>query len=198
MVEISNLVLWIYFWVRSKNFFGRPLLKLRTKVGWYRGKHSYNSLFLLKGGKYVRKKWRISKKLFSGKLDKGGYPYLDHLYEVSNNVTSEDAKIVGLLHDVLEDTETTREDLLEMGYSEFIVSTIEILTRGAKEDYDDYIERIIKSNNKIALEVKLADLKHNMDISRIKNPTPKDLERVEKRYRKAFIKISNKLEELKW
>ncbi|MCI5702787.1 MAG: hypothetical protein MR265_02190 [Erysipelotrichaceae bacterium] len=94
----------------------------------------------------------LVKKLFSGKLDKGGYPYLDHLYEVSNNVTSEDAKIVGLLHDVLEDTETTREDLLEMGYSEFTVSTIEILTRGAKEDYDDYIERIIKSNNKIALE----------------------------------------------
>ncbi len=139
----------------------------------------------------------LVKKLFSGKLDKGGYPYLDHLYEVSNNVASEDGKIVGLLHDVLEDTETTSEDLLEMGYSEFIVSTIEILTRGAKEDYDDYIEKIIKSNNKIALEVKLADLKHNMDISRIKNPTPKDLERVEKRDRKAFIKISNKLEEIK-
>ena len=136
------------------------------------------------------------------KLDNRPFKNCDQMENVlvmnwNNNVTSEDAKIVGLLHDVLEDTETTREDLLEMGYSEFTVSTIEILTRGAKEDYDDYIERIIKSNNKIALEVKLADLKHNMDISRIKNPTPKDLERVEKRYRKAFIKISNKLEELK-
>ncbi len=136
-------------------------------------------------------------KLFDGKLDKGGYPYLDHLHEVSNCVEGEDAKLIGLLHDTLEDTDMTREELLDMGYSEHIVSSVEVLTRRDKEDYSDYIDRIIASNNKDALNVKLADLNHNMDISRIKKPTVKDVDRIEKRYRPAYIKILNKLEEMK-
>lgn len=140
---------------------------------------------------------KLIKKLFDGKVDKGGYPYLDHLHEVSNRVEGEDAKLIGLLHDTLEDTDMTREELLKLGYSEHIVSSIEILTRKDKEDYDDYIERIIASNNKDALNVKLADLNHNMDISRIKSPTFKDVDRIEKRYRPAYIKILNKLEEMK-
>ncbi len=140
----------------------------------------------------------LIKKLFDGKLDKGGYPYLDHLYEVSKRVDGEDAKLIGLLHDTLEDTDMTSEELLKMGYSEHIVSSIEVLTRKKKEDYSDYIERIITSNNRDALNVKLADLNHNMDISRIKNPTVKDVDRIEKRYRPAYIKILNKLEEMKW
>ena len=137
-------------------------------------------------------------RLFDGKLDKGGYPYLDHLHEVSNRVEGDDAKLIGLLHDTLEDTLMTREELIKMGYSEHIVSSIEVLTRKDGEDYSDYIDRIIKSNNQDALNVKLADLNHNMDISRIKNPTVKDVDRIEKRYRPAYIKILNKLEEMKW
>lgn len=136
-------------------------------------------------------------KLFDGKLDKGGYPYLDHLHEVSNRVLGDDAKLIGLLHDTLEDTEMTREDLIKLGYSEHVVSSVEILTRKKGEDYPDYIERIVESNNKDALNVKLADLNHNMNISRIKNPTLKDVDRIEKRYRPAYIKILNKLEEMK-
>ena len=139
----------------------------------------------------------LIKKLFEGKLDKGGYPYLDHLHEVSSRVEGEDAKLIGLLHDTLEDTEMTRQELLDCGYSEHIVSSIEVLTRKKGEDYPVYIERIIASNNEDALNVKLADLNHNMDISRIKNPTFKDVDRIEKRYRPAYIKILNKLEEIK-
>lgn len=140
----------------------------------------------------------LIEKLFEGKVDKGGYPYLNHLHEVSSKVEGDDAKLIGLLHDVIEDTEMTRDELLELGYSEHIVSSIEVLTRKKGEDYPDYIERIIASNNKDALNVKLADLNHNMDISRIKNPTVNDVDRIEKRYRPAYIKISNKLEEMKW
>ena len=136
-------------------------------------------------------------KLFDGKLDKGGYPYLDHLHEVSNRVEGEDTKLIGLLHDTLEDTDMTREELLDMGYSEHIVSSVEVLPRRDKEDSSDYIDRIIASDNKDALNVKLADLNHNMDISRIKKPTVKDVDRIEKRYRPAYIKILNKLEEMK-
>ena len=139
----------------------------------------------------------LIKKLFDGKFDKGGYPYLDHLHEVSNRVEGTDAKLIALLHDVLEDTDTKREDLIKLGYSEHVVSSVEVLTRKNKEDYNDYIERIIASNNVDALNVKLADLNHNMDISRIKNPTVKDFDRIEKRYRPAYIKILNKLEEMK-
>ena len=139
----------------------------------------------------------LIKKLFDGKVDKGGYPYLEHLHEVSNRVDGDDAKLIGLLHDTLEDTSMTREELLELGFSEHVVSSIEVLTRKPKEDYPDYINRIIASNNVDALNVKLADLNHNMDISRIKNPTFKDFDRIEKRYRPAYIKISNKLEEMK-
>ena len=62
---------------------------------------------------------------------------------------------------------------------------------------DDYIERIINSDNEDALEVKLADLKHNMDISRLENPTVKDFSRIEKRYRPNYIKIQNKLNEMR-
>ena len=145
----------------------------------------------------LEKAEELIKKLFDGKVDKGGYPYLEHLHEVSNRVEGDDAKLIGLLHDTLEDTEMTREELLKLGYSEHIVSSIEVLTRKEKEDYSDYIDRIVASNNKDALNVKLADLNHNMDISRIKNPTIKDFDRIEKRYRPAYIKISNKLEELK-
>ena len=140
----------------------------------------------------------LIKKLFDGKVDKGGYPYLDHLHEVSNRVDGDDAKLIGLLHDTLEDTSMTREELLNLGFSEHIVSSIEVLTRREKEDYSDYIDRIVASDNVDALNVKLADLNHNMDISRIKNPTFKDFDRIEKRYRPAYIKISNKLEEMKW
>jgi len=139
----------------------------------------------------------LIKKLFDGKFDKGGYPYLNHLHEVSNRVEGTDAKLIALLHDVLEDTDTKREDLIKLGYSEHVVSSVEVLTRKNKEDYNDYIERIIASNNIDALNVKLADLNHNMDISRIKNPTVKDFDRIEKRYRPAYIKILNKLEEMK-
>lgn len=145
----------------------------------------------------LEKSEELIKKLFEGKVDKGGFPYLVHLHEVSSRVEGENSKIIGLLHDVLEDTDTTRDDLIKMGYSERIVSAIETLTRKKGEDYNDYIERIIASNDEDALNVKLADLNHNMDISRIKNPTFKDVDRIEKRYRPAYIKISNKLEEMK-
>ncbi len=145
----------------------------------------------------LEKSEEIIKNLFSDKLDKGGYPYLDHLYEVSNRVSGENTKIIGLLHDVIEDTNMTAEDLKEAGFAMEIIEAIQILTRKDNEDYREYIDRIVASNNIDALNVKLADLNHNMDISRIKNPTIKDMDRVEKRYRPAYIKIQAKLEELK-
>lgn len=137
--------------------------------------------------------------LFENRVDKGGMPYMEHLLKVSNSVESENQKIIALLHDTIEDLGVSSSELENIGFSTYIVDTVEILSRNKspKEDYDKYIERIIESLNIDAYIVKLADLEHNMDISRIKNPSVKDFSRIEKRYRPNYIKIQNKLNERK-
>jgi (p)ppGpp synthase/HD superfamily hydrolase len=144
----------------------------------------------------IYKALEIVTTLFDRDLDKGGMPYMLHLLYVYKKVSSLDEKVVALLHDTIEDKDVTEKDLLEIGFTKDIVNNVVILTRPKKVDYNEYIESIIKSGSITALHVKLADLENNMDISRIKNPTVKDIERVEKRYHKAYEKIMNRLEEL--
>ena len=136
-------------------------------------------------------------KLFEGKTDKAGLPYYNHLLKVYANVDNYDEKIIALLHDVVEDSEVTFADLKVYGYPENILEALRVLTKKKGEYYPDYIERIIDSNNIQALNVKLADLKHNVDINRIENPTINDYERINKRYIPAINKIQNKLEQIK-
>ena len=136
-------------------------------------------------------------KLFEGKTDKAGLPYYNHLLKVYANVSDYDEKIIALLHDVVEDTIITFDDLKEYGYSNNILEALKVLTKKKGEYYPDYIERIIESNNIQAMNVKLADLKHNIDIKRIEEPTINDYERINKRYMPAIIKIQNKLEQIK-
>ena len=137
----------------------------------------------------------IAKRLFEGKVDKGGHPYLEHLYYVSNNLKDSDMKVVGILHDLLEDTIITENDLKDMGFSQKIIKAISIITKSDSEPYNEYINKILKSNNVIAINVKAIDMRHNLDISRIKNPTEKDLERIEKRYKPNYEKIMDYLKE---
>ena len=135
-------------------------------------------------------------KVFEGSLDKGGLPYYNHLFKVYSKVFSYDEKIVALLHDIIEDKKVTKEDLLELNYPQHIIDAVVILTKKKGAYYPDYIESIIESGNKLAMNVKLADLEHNMDLTRISNPTVNDYERVNKRYMPAYTRIKNKLEEL--
>lgn len=86
------------------------------------------------------------------------------------------------LHDIIEDTETTPEELLNAGFTKRITDTVCILTHTDSIDYFDYLKAVKKS--RLARTVKLADLKHNMDLSRIAKPTEKDFLRLEK-YKKA-------------
>lgn len=118
-----------------------------------------------------------------GQKDKSGNPYIFHLLHVMNNVEGLETKIVAVLHDILEDTDMTREELLLLGFSESIVDAIEILTKPKQQVYMDYIKNV--NRNKIAKEVKLVDLKHNMDLTRLEDITEKDLKRSEK-YFKAY------------
>jgi GTP diphosphokinase / guanosine-3',5'-bis(diphosphate) 3'-diphosphatase len=99
--------------------------------------------------------------------------------------TSEE-RIVAMLHDVIEDTDIPLEYLREEGYSETIVQAIDYLTRREGESYMDFIKRV--KQNPIARKVKIADIKDNMDLSRIPNPTEKDFQRM-KRYEKALREL---------
>jgi (p)ppGpp synthase/HD superfamily hydrolase len=118
-----------------------------------------------------------------GQLDKGGNPYFTHPQAVAAQLENTEHKIVGYLHDVCEDTPTTFDDLLEMGFTPRIVNSIKLLTKSDNISYEDYLAKI-KSDD-CARSVKIADIRHNTDISRIPCPTEKDFARLEK-YRKAL------------
>lgn len=142
----------------------------------------------------VKKATMIANIFFKDKKDKGGYPYLGHLQYVSNGFDDTNHKVVGLLHDVIEDTVVSKTILKELEFPDNIIDAIDILTRKT-EDYSSYIDSIVNSNNLLAIDVKMKDLEHNMDITRISNPTEEDRKRIEK-YKKSFEKLEKKRNEL--
>lgn len=117
--------------------------------------------------KLTNKVLKFMYKKHQNQVDKQGIPYVFHPFIVANSMETEDETIVALLHDVLEDTNTTVKELYELGLSQEIVSALLTMTHQEGEDYFDYIERI--SKNKLATKVKIADLHHNMDITRFAN-----------------------------
>ena len=121
----------------------------------------------------------------SGQVDLGGVPYIEHPRTVASLCHTPEAKVVAWLHDTIEDTDTTREDLLNYGFPEDLVDVVCLLTKTEADnaDYLSYIKRI--AEHPLAREVKIADITHNMDLSRIPSPTSMDLERIEK-YKKAL------------
>ena len=129
-------------------------------------------------------------KYHKGQIDKGGNPYILHPLEVMNNVDRMESKIVAVLHDIIEDTECTIDILREWGIDEDVIESINILTHKEDMSYMEYITEI--SYDFIAIEVKLADLKCNMDLSRLnRKVTNKDLER-NKKYMKAYYFLLSK------
>ena len=144
----------------------------------------------------IYKSLEIVNKVFSEKCDKGGFPYVIHLLKVYSGVSDYNEKICALLHDIIEDTDVTYDDLRKVGFNNDIISVLEILTKLKGEDYRKYIDRIINSENVHAMHIKMADLRHNMDSGRIKNPNANDYERITKRYEPAYERINNKLIEM--
>ncbi len=122
-------------------------------------------------------------KAHEGQTDKAGKPYILHPLRVMLNVKGGiPEQCAAVLHDVIEDTDITSDTLLKLGFSKEVVDAVVLLTRSKDEDYMEYVKRL--KANPIARAVKLADLSDNMDMSRIPNPTEKDLARLEK-YKKA-------------
>lgn len=137
----------------------------------------------------------IVAKVFENIKDKGNNSYLEHLYYVSDNLKEENMKIVGLLHDLFEDTEIKGNDLIDIEFTNDIIKSIQIVTR-KNETYNEFINRIIDSNDKVAIYVKKVDLENNMDLSRIKNPNRTDYERLNNKYKPQYEKIMNKIKEM--
>ena len=115
--------------------------------------------------------------------DKSGMPYVFHPFHLAEQMQTEETTIVALLHDVVEDTDYTLEDLAAMGFDPVVIEALTLLTHDAKVPYMDYIRAI--RENPVARAVKLADLQHNSDLSRLDMVDEKALARREK-YLKAL------------
>ena len=129
----------------------------------------------------------IARKAHEGQLDKAGVDYIEHPIYVASQVDTEEEKAVALLHDVIEDTPVSAEGLLQAGLPETVVTAVQVLTKKPMQDYQVYLETVKK--NSLARVVKLADLKHNSDLSRLTSITEKDRERL-KKYKKAIDFLS--------
>ena len=115
-------------------------------------------------------------------LDKSGIPYVFHPIHLAEQMKDENTTVAALLHDVMEDTPYTLEDLREEGFSEEVLEALLLLTHQKSEDYLDYVRRI--KDNPIAKAVKLADLAHNSDLTRLDMVDEKAVER-KNRYQEA-------------
>ncbi len=131
----------------------------------------------------TKKAMRLCFAAHAGQLDKGGVPYVFHPFHVAEQMEDELSTVVALLHDVVEDTDYTLEDLARMGFPERALSALKLLTHDKRVPYLDYVAAI--RHDPIARAVKQADLRHNSDLSRLTDPDASALARVEK-YRRAI------------
>ena len=122
-----------------------------------------------------------------GQVDKGGQPYILHPLRLMLHLGSEVDRIVGVLHDVVEDTHITQEDLKSRGYPTEVLEALDCLTKRSSEEYEDFIQRI--KPNPIARRVKLLDLEDNMDVRRLPTMNEEDFQRL-KKYRKAWAELN--------
>ena len=137
----------------------------------------------------LEKAIKLAKKYHEGQFDKGGQSYIEHPLRVMEGVESLEEKILAVLHDVLEDCEVSRNQLIKEGIPKYLVEKLEILCKGKNEKYFDYIDRIKVDQSTI--NVKLSDLRDNMNLQRLKEITEKDIKRLEK-YKKAKAILETK------
>ena len=141
------------------------------------------------GGSYmiysevVKKAMQIAASAHQGQTDKGGYPYFFHPIHLAEQMEDEVCTAVALLHDVVEDTSWTFADLQQAGIGEDILAPLKLLTHKQGVAYMDYIAKI--KENPVARRVKIADLTHNADLSRLPIITETDKMR-EKKYHQAL------------
>lgn len=131
----------------------------------------------------TKKALRLCFEAHKDQLDKSGLPYVFHPFHLAEQMDTEETVCVALLHDVVEDTDYTLEDLIAMGFPKPVTDALALMTHDENVPYLDYVAKL--KDNPVARQVKLADLKHNSDLTRLDRIDEKALERVEK-YRKAM------------
>ena len=130
----------------------------------------------------------IATEAHQGQFDKAGRDYIGHPLRVMEMGKTEEEKIVGVLHDVIEDTDWTFEKLAEEGFSDEVIAALRCITKiSENENYDDFIDRVKK--NPLAVAVKINDLTDNMDIRRLPYLSDKDVKRL-KKYLKAYKRLT--------
>ena len=121
----------------------------------------------------------IARQAHAGQVDKGGADYIGHPLRVMEMCETEEQKIVGVLHDVVEDSDWTFEILEEEGFTPDIIEALKCLTKVSEdESYDDFIARVM--TNPLAVKIKLYDIEDNLDVSRLDSLTDDDVARCKK------------------
>lgn len=146
----------------------------------------------MKKGELLGKVLVLATNAHAGQFDRGGKPYILHPMKVMHYLKSDDEELqcMALLHDVVEDTKTTWDDLIAIGCTERVINAVKALTKMPGESYDQYKDRVFA--NEDAMKVKMADLRHNTDIRRLKGVTEKDIIRMEK-YNRFYLELQAKV-----
>lgn len=124
--------------------------------------------------KLTRLASKIAYKAHEGQTDKAGVPYIFHPIHIAEQMDSEESCVVALLHDVIEDSNITLE-ILSKYFNDDIITALRVLTKKENDDYVMYIKRV--KTNKLATKVKIKDLEHNRDLTRLDEVTDKDRKR---------------------
>ena len=131
----------------------------------------------------TKKAMKLAYEAHQGQTDKNGMPYIFHPIHLAEQMEDENTTVCALLHDVVEDSSYTLADLQGMGFSPDIIDALALLTHDKSVPYMDYVRKI--KMNRIASAVKLADLRHNSDLSRLDTVDDEALKRV-KKYEQAM------------
>lgn len=135
----------------------------------------------------TKKAMTIAHRAHLNQVDKAGFPYIHHPLHLAESMLDEKSTCVALLHDVVEDSDYTFEDLINEGFDDDIIEALKLLTHNDGSEYFTYVKRI--KTNDIARSVKLADLKHNSDLSRLSVVSAESLIR-QKKYLEAIRILS--------
>lgn len=147
----------------------------------------------MKRGEMLDKALSIATNAHHGQFDKGGNPYILHPLKVMHYLKTSDEELMcmALLHDVIEDTDVTYKDLRDQDISERVIKGLQCLTKQRGQTYEEYKGAVV--SNYDAMRVKMADLRHNTDIRRLKGVTEKDIARIAK-YQTFYMELKARVE----
>jgi (p)ppGpp synthase/HD superfamily hydrolase len=133
----------------------------------------------------TKKAMRIAFDAHKEQVDTTGMPYIFHPFHLAEQMDDEVSVCAALLHDVVEDTEITFAELRQWGISDEVIDVVTLLTHDESVPYMDYVQKIKDSGNLHAKSIKLADLRHNSDVTRLNEIDGKVLTRF-KKYKAAL------------